>query len=507
MSDYAMDKPVEVFYSYSHKDEKLREKLETHLSMLKNEGVIESWYDRKIGVGTEWKGQIDEHLNSASIILLLISSNFLASSYCYDIELNRAMERHQTGEARVIPIILRASDWHTAPFGILQALPKDGKAVTSWSNRDEAFTDIAKGIRIAVKEINVENQKSSSSSNTVLNIVKTPDAFLDLARGSQLLSQFNNAYREQDWDEVIKLSRSLIEQNPNDPKIRQKSAKAYREKGIYYRIKKEYHRSIETLNQAIQLEPDNPDLYWTRGKTYRESKQFDEVITDWSFAIDSGLNYAENYRWRGNIYNEELHEIELARKDYQRASELGDKEAQKKLTTLPTYPGLASLPSSPLPISTVSTEGGMYNEQGNISNSGGINIFGSNQGEIHFHHYGSHNNKKQDTRQDNYKPLDEGLKPNCYITTHKRESYRIVFEKVSALMESLGFQDNKPVYKITIERSTHELPKQGDIVEVLEIPEFPELKGEWLLKSAPFTNTKTGYIEFIVVKAIILEIL
>jgi hypothetical protein len=145
--------PVEVFLSYSHKDERLRDKLATHLSQLKHEGLITDWHDRKIGAGTEWAGQIDEHLNAARIILLLVSADFLASRYCYDVEMKRALARHGAGEARVIPVVLKPCDWHTAPFGKLKALPKDGLPVTKWKNRDEAFTDVARGIRAAVEEL------------------------------------------------------------------------------------------------------------------------------------------------------------------------------------------------------------------------------------------------------------------------------------------------------------------------------------------------------------------
>jgi hypothetical protein len=96
---------------------------------------------------------IDEHLNTAQIILLLISPDFLASDYCYDIELTRAMERHAAGDASVIPVILREVDWKSAPFGKLQALPKNAFPVTSWENRDQAFADVARGIRQAVEEL------------------------------------------------------------------------------------------------------------------------------------------------------------------------------------------------------------------------------------------------------------------------------------------------------------------------------------------------------------------
>ncbi len=143
--------PVTVFYSYSHADERLREQLEKHLALLRRQGAIAAWHDRQIGAGTEWAGQIDEHLNSAQIILLLVSSDFLASDYCYDVELQRALERHAAGEARVIPVILRSCDWASAPFAKLQALPTDAKPLDTWPSPDVALTDVAKGIRRAVQ--------------------------------------------------------------------------------------------------------------------------------------------------------------------------------------------------------------------------------------------------------------------------------------------------------------------------------------------------------------------
>ena len=139
-----------LFFSYSHKDEDLRDQLEVHLSMLKREGLIEAWHDRKIPAGDEIDSTIDEKLEIADVILLLISADFLASPYCFDIEVQRAMQRHQEGSARVIPVILRPCDWHNAPFGTLLAAPKDGKPVTRWTDRDEAFVDVVRQIRAAL---------------------------------------------------------------------------------------------------------------------------------------------------------------------------------------------------------------------------------------------------------------------------------------------------------------------------------------------------------------------
>ena len=144
---------MEVFFWSSHRDEALRNELEKHLTMLRRQGVISSWHDRRITAGTEWSGAIDEHVESARVILLLVSADFLHSEYCYDIEMRRALERQTAGEARVIPVIVRSVDWTGAPFAHLQALPTDARPITSWTNPDEAFTDVARGLRRAVQEL------------------------------------------------------------------------------------------------------------------------------------------------------------------------------------------------------------------------------------------------------------------------------------------------------------------------------------------------------------------
>jgi hypothetical protein len=111
------------------------------------QGMISSWHDRKILPGDEWKHHIHDHLETADIILLLISADFIASDYCLDIEVKTALRRHESGEACVIPILLRPVDWTGAVFAKLQALPTHGRPVTMWADRDEAFLDVAQGIR------------------------------------------------------------------------------------------------------------------------------------------------------------------------------------------------------------------------------------------------------------------------------------------------------------------------------------------------------------------------
>ncbi|MBV9706897.1 MAG: TIR domain-containing protein, partial [Chloroflexi bacterium] len=145
--------PISIFYSYAHEDGPLRDELEQHLDALRREGLITNWHDRRIEAGTLWEQEIDKHLASAQIILLLISPDFIASDYCTGVEMQRALQKHDAGEARVIPVILRPTDWQQMQFGRLQALPKNGKPVTKWRPRDAAFLDITKGIRTAIAEL------------------------------------------------------------------------------------------------------------------------------------------------------------------------------------------------------------------------------------------------------------------------------------------------------------------------------------------------------------------
>lgn len=145
---------VKIFFCYAREDEELLNKLKAHLKPLQRKGLIDVWYDRDISAGTEWEQQIKEQLNSAQIILLLVSPDFMNSDYCYGIEMQRAIQRHERGEARVIPIILRPVLWKVAPFSKIQSLPKDGKPIVSrdWHSQDEAFLVVVEHIQTTIEQ-------------------------------------------------------------------------------------------------------------------------------------------------------------------------------------------------------------------------------------------------------------------------------------------------------------------------------------------------------------------
>ena len=148
--------PAEVFYAYVPEDRRWLVKLEKHLSLLKHQKLISTWHPGLLAAGAEVAPDIARHLNSAAIILLLISPDFLASDACYDDTLQHALERHKVNEARVIPVLLRpVADWQSAPFAHLLSLPTDGKFISTWNNQDVAFADVAAGIRRALEDVSL----------------------------------------------------------------------------------------------------------------------------------------------------------------------------------------------------------------------------------------------------------------------------------------------------------------------------------------------------------------
>lgn len=144
---------LKVFVSYSHIDEKQKEALLKHLKPLERMKLITEWHDRKLVAGDAWGEEISRNLERADIVLLLVSVDFINSKYCYDVELDRALERHADGTCRVVPVIVRGCIWQHTPFAKLQALPRDGKPVTSWPDLDEALSSIAEGVRILAEDI------------------------------------------------------------------------------------------------------------------------------------------------------------------------------------------------------------------------------------------------------------------------------------------------------------------------------------------------------------------
>ncbi len=199
---------VEVFCSYSHRDEELRKQFDAHVALMRRNNLIRVWHDREILAGDDWAGEIDSHLNSADLITLFVSSDFLNSNYCYEKEVARAMKRHLEEKILVVPIIVRACDWQDAPFGKLQAVPAYGKAVASWPDRDEAWTEVAKHLKLCVAELLTRlttrlqrlKEIEASGEDTLCFIFNTDDP----------AAQADQEARARKWQQGLRAERSSV---------------------------------------------------------------------------------------------------------------------------------------------------------------------------------------------------------------------------------------------------------------------------------------------------------
>lgn len=234
--------PLKVFYCYAHEDKTRRSFLEKHLSTLKRQALITEWHDGDINAGKEREKEIDTNMSTADIILLLISPDFIHSDYCYGIGMEHALDRHKNGTARVVPIILRPGDYKNAPFSTLQPLPTDAIPVTDrkWHNRDEAFSNVAQGIRAVVEEL-VSNQ---------------------------WLSEGNIHFFRQQYQEALEAFDRAIYFNSNNTLAYIGQGQTLNQLAPYSSFKHvaAYEDAVNAFSQAINLDFTNVDAYTGKGQ-------------------------------------------------------------------------------------------------------------------------------------------------------------------------------------------------------------------------------------------------
>jgi tetratricopeptide (TPR) repeat protein len=280
---------VKLFFSYSHRDESLRDELEIHLSALKRQGVIETWHDRRIGAGKEFDSEISENLETAQIILLLVSPYFIASDYCYDIEMTRALERHKSGEARVIAVILHPCDWHSLPFGKLTAIPKDGKPISNYPNQHDAFLEVSLAIRTAAKDFETANAmriglldlKDDHSTTPVQNAISSAilerDSKAEKNEANSASEQQNGSLEEDEIniDERIDNIRSAIKKN-------KKNAQLYANLGALLLQVGDWKQAFKKANE---LKPRVAGWHYKQATAYEESQEWHKAESSFSQAI------------------------------------------------------------------------------------------------------------------------------------------------------------------------------------------------------------------------------
>ena len=196
---------MKAFISYSHRDDWARERLHTHLEMLRRDGQIEDWYDREIQAGVDIDQEISGQLESCELFLPLVSPDFLASRYCYEREMSRALERHHAGEVRVVPIIIEPCDWANSPLKRLKALPRSGKPVVEWTNHNTAFLDVVTELRRVVADGTVRTSDAGATP---------PGARVSASRRYRVKRDFDEIdrsdFREEAFDEIRRYFESAV---------------------------------------------------------------------------------------------------------------------------------------------------------------------------------------------------------------------------------------------------------------------------------------------------------
>lgn len=270
---------AKIFFSYSHKDEALRDQLETHLALLQRQGLIEAWHDRRIVAGSNLDDSVSEQLETADVILILVSANFIASDYCYSREMMRALERHDEGTAVVIPVILKACDWHSAPFGKLLAAPRDGKPVDMWANLDEGLTDVAKQVRKVVEKLQTAQLPITPRGNPVF--AARSSSAPGVPRSSNL--RVRKEFTDRDKDEFLHVTFDYIAR--------------------YF------------TNSLAELQARNPglegvvrqiDAQTFTATVYRAGKQISECAIHLGGLGGRGITYSADAKSRGNSFNDML---------------------------------------------------------------------------------------------------------------------------------------------------------------------------------------------------------
>ncbi len=358
---------IRLFIIYAHKNKGLRQELHKRLKPMEDRGEINVWYDGEIIPGQEWKKDIIKHLQEANLVLYLASRKSLDSKNCND-ELARTIKEIKKGSRKkYIPIVLHQCSWKThevngQELGDIQALPKNGKAITRWKNRDEAWQDVVEGIGKAIKEMRSPTEETMyadslfHAANFLCGLSKYQNALENYTQAIKLQQDYAMAYNNRgvilnalgrhqealdDCNQAIKLqqdyamaynNRGVIlnalgrHQEALDDcnqaiKLQQDYAMAYNNRGVILNALGRHQEALVDCNQAIKLQPDLTEAYYNRSIVLCKLDRLEEALDDCNQAIKLQPDLAMAYSKRGNVLgNLDRHEEALA--DYNKAIKL-----------------------------------------------------------------------------------------------------------------------------------------------------------------------------------------
>ena len=327
-----MPSTIEIFCCYARKDQPLLQSLKAHLMPLQWQGLITIWSDTDINAGAEWEEEIKKHLNTAQIVLLLVSPDFMASEYCYSKELKRAMERHEQHEARIIPIVLRPTYWKGAPFDRTQMLPINAKPVTSWHNEDEALYDVVEQISTVVKDLLITRSLSEASTlsdehhheralviyEQVLRL-EPAYALAHLGKGETLLALGR-------YEESLQAYERAIQADPNVA-----DGRIYRSKAQALSHLQRYEESLLAYDEAIARTPEQASFYREKADVLLHLQRYPQALAMYEQALRVAPTVAEYAVLVGDLLLK-LGRLEQPLEQYEQALRLqpGDAELFEK---------------------------------------------------------------------------------------------------------------------------------------------------------------------------------
>jgi tetratricopeptide (TPR) repeat protein len=333
-----MSPTIEIFCCYAREDQELLRHLKTHLMLLQRQGLITIWSDTDISAGTAWEEQIEKHLDSSHIVLLLVSADFMASDYCYSKEMQRAMQRHECGEAHVIPVLLRPILWKDAPFAKLQALPRNGKPITdrSWHTEDDALLDVAEQISTVVKVLRVQNtlEEADSLSTTQryeealvlynqVTLLEPNSALAQLRKGETLLALERYEESLAAFDQAVHIDQTIA------------NVHFYEEKALTLSKLLRFEECLTAFDEALRLDPRSVHSYTEKAQILLQLHFYSEALATYEQLTQLDPNNAEHYHYQGDILVE-LGRFPQALEAYEQAIRIDPKEAiyYAKLGTL-----------------------------------------------------------------------------------------------------------------------------------------------------------------------------
>jgi hypothetical protein len=306
-----------VFFSYASRDKLLRDRLEEHLSMLKYRGLITTWHDREIHMDADRAQQVEALLQRSQIILLLISATFIASSYCYGVEMRLALQLHEQRKAIVIPVLLRPVHFASAPFARLAPLPRNGRPVTQWRDRDSAFVDVALHIeQVAEDYMRSRMGVSSPPVNAIPGtpLPTTPEGLRDGAWKCPLCGKKNRLEdmicRQCGYESVTGIGATMgigvktppgigersFEESGSDPALTGSGTSSFEvDRRLYYQA------SLAACRQALQRNASDVEALLGLGKALYALENYQEALKVYESAVRLRPTSSAVYAGLGNV--------------------------------------------------------------------------------------------------------------------------------------------------------------------------------------------------------------